>query len=820
VEVVKAGKWRAALVILIFLSAGYGVAAITNHTSDLYYDNYVATYWVNSTSTKATNYYVGAQTLHDYILATAPGGSVNGTAIDVTDIDSSSYTLNGADLNARFGGDYGALDITTTGDIEGTNVNATTEFYRAGTSLTDLLAAAGGGSLIKQAAPYTYIVWRDGATYHANSTIGGTNYNNANFVTLMGSTIGACSAGDVIFIKAGTYVVGTTITGKSGVSIIGSGSGTIFDCTSMASGDHAIDFSGTESDVVAVSVNVVAGEDHVHVADSSGYVHNDLFMIYSSDVWRSSPYGTLQGEIHYVDASAANVITLRTPTGTSIGYDYFYDSYAAAHSSIKKIIPVSNVIVEGIYFLGTAANHLRGINVGWGENFVVRNCIFKLMVGEAVSWVNCINSVVEDNKFIECNEAGNGYGVGLGQACQNIRVSGNRGETCGHMVAIGSGAAVGVPRSIFITDNTAMNCVSAAFNVHFTGEHISINNNIIIGGEVGIMPFMYSGIVSNNQIFNTKYGIEIDASSVGDGVLISGNKIKDCWNAGIISSSSTRKDVFQGNYVTNCLNGMQISDNTAGVVINGNQLEDNIYCGLFLTTVSNAIIENNLFRGNSKVTGNQAHIELDTNSDNNLIINNIFRQGANTERVEECIYISSNTCNNNVIKDNDMEKGDVYYVLDSGTDTTFNELFVPFVGGTTFLSAVTAGWGWEIDATTEYAAGFIKLPSELKETRSFMVQGNSIVTEADGMQLQLITDGGADNEGFNNDHVDVTKTSSTLNLAANDYVQWKFLPVDDADIDDYIGGDTIMFKILWSDVSGGNCATDAVFHGAIISYLK
>ena len=170
-EIVKAGKWRAALVILIFLSAGYGVAAITNHTSDLYYDNYVATYWVNSTSTKSSNYYLGATS-----------------------------------LNARLGGDYGALDITTTGDVEATNVNATT-FYQGGTSLNDLISGTVTGTNVTESS---YIIWKDGGTYYAQDGMTGVVTSNADASTIIQLCINA-SYYKSIYIKAGFYDILTEI---------------------------------------------------------------------------------------------------------------------------------------------------------------------------------------------------------------------------------------------------------------------------------------------------------------------------------------------------------------------------------------------------------------------------------------------------------------------------------------------------------------------------------------------------------------------------------------------------------------------------------
>jgi hypothetical protein len=48
-------------------------------------------------------------------------------------------------------------------------------------------------------------------------------------------------------------------------------------------------------------------------------------------------------------------------------------------------------------------------------------------------------------------------------------------------------------------------------------------------------------------------------------------------------------------------------------------------------------------------------------------------------------------------------------------------LTFPFTNGTTRLDTAGAGWGWEIDANTEYAAATFMLPLEVQQVVQFKV---------------------------------------------------------------------------------------------------
>lgn len=160
-------------------------------------------------------------------------------------------------------------------------------------------------------------------------------------------------------------------------------------------------------------------------------------------------------------------------------------------------------------------------------------------------------------------------------------------------------------------------------------------------------------------------------------------------------------------------------------------------------------------------------------------------------------------------------------ISDSGTGTILPTLKLQFVDGTTFLSDETSGpLGWEIDADTEYAITLGHLPLEVQQVVRWKIWATSIVAEADAMRLHVKGYGGASNEAYTTETVDVADhPSTTTNFAANDVIYWVLDSGDDTDIDDMLGGDQVTIKVLHEGVGNGDCATDAVFTCAEIEYV-
>jgi hypothetical protein len=122
--------------------------------------------------------------------------------------------------------------------------------------------------------------------------------------------------------------------------------------------------------------------------------------------------------------------------------------------------------------------------------------------------------------------------------------------------------------------------------------------------------------------------------------------------------------------------------------------------------------------------GNSREIEVHNN--NNTLIGNLI-DGGNTTSYGIDVYqydniIAFNKIVNVTIAGLYLETNALRTVcfmnvggtiVDTGTDTKLATLVLPFVSGTTFLSADGAAWGWEIDAAGEYAIALGTASSQL-----------------------------------------------------------------------------------------------------------
>jgi len=210
-------------------------------------------------------------------------------------------------------------------------------------------------------------------------------------------------------------------------------------------------------------------------------------------------------------------------------------------------------------------------------------------------------------------------------------------------------------------------------------------------------------------------------------------------------------------------------------------------------------------------------IVLDANSSGTRLINNtIIGNGAGVTGIQIDAGATDTW-----IRGNDLKSAALTTkCTDAGTRTSFDTLNVPFVDGTTFLSADGNSWGWEIDLATEYAIALCQLPPELSQIMRIRIRAVSIVAEADGMTLQIDGYGGTSNEAEGQETIAiVNKVSSTTNFAANDYVYWELTAADDADIGHLTGGDRLQLKLQHEAAAGADCQTDAVFQAVEVEYV-
>ena len=190
-------------------------------------------------------------------------------------------------------------------------------------------------------------------------------------------------------------------------------------------------------------------------------------------------------------------------------------------------------------------------------------------------------------------------------------------------------------------------------------------------------------------------------------------------------------------------------------------------------------------------------------------------------KIMNCTTGINNAGTGNTLKNNAFS-ANTTNVVDTGTGTILATYYMPFVDGTLFLSADAAPWGWEIDAATEYAIALGHLPNEVQQILRWKVWAVGLAAPGalNTMALEIVGRGGATDETYTTESVDIAnKPSNEVNFTINDIISWTVTSADDVDVDDYLGGDAIMIKVLYEAAGGALVATDAAFLCVEIEYV-
>ncbi len=181
------------------------------------------------------------------------------------------------------------------------------------------------------------------------------------------------------------------------------------------------------------------------------------------------------------------------------------------------------------------------------------------------------------------------------------------------------------------------------------------------------------------------------------------------------------------------------------------------------------------------------------------------------EAADTFLIIEAPSANTRVGVNNYINVGT--YLTDGGTNTILPTITVPFilVGG----GSAQNDDGIDIDAGGEYARAYEQLPSECNQLQSVDYYGVMQDTDADGMQADLLIEGGKDNEPKNTHSVNSDdQTSKTLNFAADDIGYWR-----QTGVTAFTGNDNVMVEFRYHAVTGDNIATDFAIRTASLRYL-
>jgi parallel beta-helix repeat protein len=339
------------------------------------------------------------------------------------------------------------------------------------------------------------------------------------------------------------------------------------------------------------------------------------------------------------------------------------------------------------------------------------------------------------------------------------------------------------------------------------------------GGGVGVRCDGRAHVIVGNTFEDMQ-----DLAGGSDGIFISGanytvvasNNFLDCYDCITISAADLCAVV--GNTIEeDSMMGIRIQDGSDNTIVSKNTIVKMTHTGygIYINAANDNVIEGNSLQGYGSGGGTAVYLEGD--ADFNMLLDNKICANATG------INISASTCNGTVVIGNRFGGKQGWMAVatplsDSGTDTvlpTKTACFNKELGTAVWVTGAAAAMGIDIDAADEGALAKIKLPLDLQKVVRIKVWGIAQVAEADGMQLQVASTGaGGDNEAWNAEAIAVaSKTSTTLNFAVGDVVQWTFTSSDDADIGDLAAGDFLQWCCVYAAASGANCATDLLLAG-------
>jgi hypothetical protein len=436
--------------------------------------------------------------------------------------------------------------------VNSTSIKFTGDLYSGSTNYTAWIESiAGGGSLTKQASAFTYIVWKDGATYYANSTIGGTNYQNANpTIVLQGAinTVGGLGGGS-IFLKDAVYDLTTTLDFKhyDYVTFMGSSWNTILKTNNGTY--NAITFNGDLADPnIGCKISDLQIDGGGSKQSATWNQQNGIMTTYTQDSTFERLYihGMGRTGIYNTQSSHRNLIFNNLLTRNY--------RYGLSYTSSSRGRVIGNYIKQN-YDFGFNWDATNGVNY----------------------YTTIADNIFENNTNTDLYVVGGGSTPALyGTISGNTFNSGQTttGATSYSALKMDIARHITITGNIFMTNATATGSTCMLIGGANTHD-IVISNNVFYEASVyaGIQIYGASILISGNNFRSTgttKMAIDLNDA---DDVTIIGNKFIGTLTAvGPAGDSCTGHDVQILNNIMNCTYkiGANVLSGITPLIISGN----------------------------------------------------------------------------------------------------------------------------------------------------------------------------------------------------------------------------------------------------------
>lgn len=329
------------------------------------------------------------------------------------------------------------------------------------------------GSMVDGA---TYVIFTDGYnTFAKNGTTGRIDYRSSNASAVFQDVIDR--ANGAIYVKAGDYLIDSTIWLRSDTTLIGDGANLVSQSDDLTIMSTPINIAGKGTIINAVgsdrsplTVDVQAGESVITVGSTDFVSIGDWILIASEEKWRDTP-DTFDGELLEVVDKTATTITLSS---------HLVDGYQTAYNATAFSVPmVHNISISGMNFIGKnkLANGF-GLRLYQVVEAQVRSCNFLNNGYAHIAVFDGQRVDIDQASFIGTQPVGAGYGVSVAAASKMVTISNSYFGDCKHGFTNGQ-SLYGIPRHITLT-----NCIfdrTYDERQHGAGEFITYDRCVFQG---------------------------------------------------------------------------------------------------------------------------------------------------------------------------------------------------------------------------------------------------------------------------------------------------------------------------------------------------
>jgi hypothetical protein len=306
----------------------------------------------------------------------------------------------------------------------------------------------------------------------------------------------AFAAGLPLVFPYGTY------RSLSGLTLPATGADVLFDdaeldFSDIAAAGIALTAAGTIGsfvgcNAVAAGATAITGSAGIESGISAG----DILKLKSADVFDPGRTSSTHGEQVVVASTASGQINLRSPVIGAYSTTVQFAKVTRSRLTIKGTGRITGG-GSGSGHYGLRGDFLDGLRID-GPKIEFRGCETK-----AIELRDCLDFEIAHVDIEGSNNASNGYGVSVVNACQFGRVHHSHFRDCRHATSTNNSATNGggIPRHISYDHNEVRDTVADAMDCHAAAEHISFEfNRIYDAGGLGIIMECPKGRIVGNQI--------------------------------------------------------------------------------------------------------------------------------------------------------------------------------------------------------------------------------------------------------------------------------------------------------------------------------